>query len=59
MDIVGTGDYPLEWIFKNLDYYQKKKAYDEHLFDPLRPKIFTVKQHLPNKKFNYFDFTQK
>ena len=23
MDIVGTGDYPLEWIFKNLDYYQK------------------------------------
>lgn len=41
----------------SLDYFQKKKLYDEQIFEPLRHKIFTVKQHLPNKKFNYYIFT--
>ena len=39
----------------DIDYYQKKKLLNEHLFDTLKPNIYTVCHYLEISKFNYYN----
>ena len=40
----------------DLDYYQQKRNDDQHFFDTLSPKIFTLRQFLDTQTFNYYIF---
>ncbi len=40
----------------DLDYYQHKKYYEEHIFDTLNPPIYTLRQFLEEHVYNYYIF---